>query len=197
VDSTHPGGAIGGIQLGYNWKSLPNWIFGIEADIQASGQNASSAPLSQSFFTSFIFFELSASDLNSHNDALNWFGTVRGRVGYAIWPTTMLYATGGFAYGRISTSVTNTTTATLCEFQFCFGPFSSTATLNGAAVEPGWTAGGGIEGAVPNTRVTWKVEYLYIALNTANFSITTPFPVVTSVRFTDNIVRIGLNWHLN
>src|SRR5215218_4381566 len=30
-------GAIGGGQVGYNWQSQ-NWVFGFEADVQASGQ---------------------------------------------------------------------------------------------------------------------------------------------------------------
>ena len=30
-------GAIGGVQAGYNWQN-DRWVFGVEADIQASGQ---------------------------------------------------------------------------------------------------------------------------------------------------------------
>ena len=31
---------------------------------------------------------------------LDWFGTVRARVGYLVTPTALLYATGGWAYGH-------------------------------------------------------------------------------------------------
>ncbi len=201
ADSTHPNGLIGGVQFGYNWQVASPWIVGFEADIQASGQNASSTPINQSATLGNIVIFALVSDSNSHNDALNWFGTVRGRLGYAVWPGTMVYGTGGFAYGRVGTSVSNTGTSQLCFLGVCGPPISTTATLNGAATEPGWTGGGGIEGAVPNSRVTWKIEYLYIALNTANFLLSTPVAIsapvtlATSAKFTDNIVRVGLNWH--
>jgi outer membrane immunogenic protein len=39
-ETAHPLGAIGGVQVGYNWQSMSNWIIGIEADFQASGENA-------------------------------------------------------------------------------------------------------------------------------------------------------------
>src|SRR3569832_2140780 len=35
---------------------------------------------------------------------LDWFGTVRGRIGLAATPRVLLYGTGGLAYGHVSTS---------------------------------------------------------------------------------------------
>jgi len=40
-ESNRADGAIGGVQVGYNWQATPTWILGIEADIQASGEGAS------------------------------------------------------------------------------------------------------------------------------------------------------------
>ena len=34
---------IGGGQIGYNWQTSPNWVFGIEADLQGSDEKASDA----------------------------------------------------------------------------------------------------------------------------------------------------------
>jgi hypothetical protein len=31
---------------------------------------------------------------------LDWFGTVRGRVGFLVTPSALFYGTGGWAYGR-------------------------------------------------------------------------------------------------
>jgi hypothetical protein len=117
-ETTHPNGAIGGLQVGHNWQSTPNWIFGIEADIQASGEGASgnaqqSGP--QTLVAASIACvpscgnprsSTSISQSISQNGSLLWFGTVRGRIGYAIWPTVMLYGTGGLAYGRLNESPT-------------------------------------------------------------------------------------------
>ena len=58
---TKPSGFVGGVQGGYNWQSGP-WVFGAEADIQATGANDTFAPWKFSN---------------------PWFGTVRGRAGYA------------------------------------------------------------------------------------------------------------------
>src|SRR5665213_91100 len=33
-------GVIGGLQAGYNWRLAPRWIWGIEGDIQISGEKA-------------------------------------------------------------------------------------------------------------------------------------------------------------
>ena len=58
-------GWIGGVQLGRNWRS-GNVLYGLEGDISFSGA-----------------------------DGVDWFGTVRGRLGYLISPSILLYGTGG------------------------------------------------------------------------------------------------------
>jgi outer membrane immunogenic protein len=36
--------------------------------------------------------------------SIDWFGTVRGRVGFLVTPQWLLYATGGLAYGETKSS---------------------------------------------------------------------------------------------
>ena len=36
-----------------------------------------------------------------HQHNLDWFGTVRGRLGAAVTPDTLIYATGGLAFGEV------------------------------------------------------------------------------------------------
>jgi opacity protein-like surface antigen len=108
IDSTSANGAIGGIQFGYNWKSTPNWIVGIEADLQASGTNAISSSHRARLNTGFGAV---VSESFSHTDSLNWFGTVRGRAGYAVWQDLMLYRDGWlgvWARQRINASIIHT-----------------------------------------------------------------------------------------
>jgi outer membrane immunogenic protein len=62
--AARPRGISGGIQAGYNWQSGPV-VFGGEADVQASAAEDTFAP-----------FKFSNP----------WFGTVRGRLGYASEP---------------------------------------------------------------------------------------------------------------
>jgi len=58
---TKPSGFAGGVQAGYNFQNGP-WVFGIEGDIQATAADDRFAPWKYSN---------------------PWFGTVRGRAGYA------------------------------------------------------------------------------------------------------------------
>ena len=69
---TRPSGIAGGIQGGYNWQS-GQFVFGAEADIQLAAANDTFAPWKFSN---------------------PWFGTVRGRAGYAIG-SLLLYGTAG------------------------------------------------------------------------------------------------------
>jgi len=75
---TEPTGIAGGLQAGYNWQS-GQFVFGGEADIQASGADDTFAPWQFSN---------------------PWFGTLRARGGVA-FNNILLYVTGGFAYGRV------------------------------------------------------------------------------------------------
>jgi outer membrane immunogenic protein len=78
-----PQGGFGGGQIGYNWQSA-DFVLGVEADIQGSGIEAEATDRFGNVFKS----------------RLDYFATVRGRLGYAFGPA-LLYATGGFAYGGI------------------------------------------------------------------------------------------------
>jgi outer membrane immunogenic protein len=197
-DSAKANGAIGGVQFGYNWQSMSNWILGIETDFQASGTNATSNTHQVRLNPGLLGAVLTESF--SHTDTLDWLGTVRGRVGYVLWQDTILYATGGLAYGRVTESTPATFTQTIIVPPFI--PNISNTAFEASAVRTGWTAGGGIEGVAPNTRVSWKLEYLYVNLASANFSFAgTPFGFsvnnTTSSTLSEHIFRVGLNWHLN
>jgi len=183
-------GFIGGGQLGYNWQR-EKWVFGLEGDIQFSNERGSSdvctvagCPAGSTVFT--------------RDYKLDWFGTVRGRVGFLPAERILLYATGGLAYGGFSGS-SWTLPANI-------GTWSST--------NVGWTVGAGAEAALGNN---WSVkfEYLYMDLghvggssatvtnvtNAANtpgagFNTTTTQTLAYqfNTKFTDNIVRVGLNY---
>ena len=180
-------GVIGGGQAGYNWQRQ-NWLVGIEADLQASDERSNGAictvagcpPGSLLFNTSY---------------RLDWFGTLRGRVGFLPTQRLLLYATGGLAYGHIAAN-------------------EPTVPLSWGDTRAGWTVGVGGEYALGGN---WsvKLEYLYMdlgrfgnasatatavtnQLNTPavgfNTLTTTTTTAAFSTRFTDNIVRAGVNY---
>jgi outer membrane immunogenic protein len=163
-----PEGGFGGGQIGHNWQRGAV-VFGIEADIQA-------ADLSASGFTDHRGFA---------KTNLDWFGTVRGRLGYSVG-SALLYGTGGFAVGGAKDEVV-----------------WLTVTRKNDGVATGYAAGGGIEYAF-SPKWSGKVEYQYINLGGDNLSYTAhdPFtgdPTGTAAgKFNHeyNTVRGGLNYHI-
>ena len=143
---TRPSGIAGGIQGGYNWQS-GQFVFGGEADIQLSAANDTFAPWKFSN---------------------PWFGTVRGRAGYAMG-SVLLYGTAGLAFGELSGET--------------FGLVSENHT------NLGWTAGVGAEAAIYG-RWSAKVEYLFVDLASSTFTITG-----ASNGLSANIFRAGVNYH--
>lgn len=158
-------GVIGGGQLGYNWQTS-NLVFGVETDIQASSVKGSgtATALGATF---------------SETGKANYFGTVRGRVGFA-QDRWLAYVTGGWAYSTIKIDGTATGAVT--------GSYSASNALNGYAL------GGGVEWAAWD-RWTAKLEYLYISFpGFTNTYATTPAVVSTYGRLNLNVVRVGLNY---
>ena len=83
-------GVIGGGQIGYNWQFDPKWVLGIEADFQGSDQKVDQ-------ISQFAFSPggIPSTGFLTINDKLNWFGTVRGRLGFTPADRWLFYVTGG------------------------------------------------------------------------------------------------------
>ncbi len=164
-------GIIGGGQVGYNWQ-INQIVLGLEADFQGSGQKGDGSFIGPA--------ALIPSSTYTFTDKLDWFGTVRGRVGYAMdrW---LPYVTGGWAWGHGSISGTVTGN----------GPTGAGSASNDYS---GWTVGGGLEYAFLNN---WsaKFEYLYIDFGDGPSVTLAPSAVVLSGgKLTDNILRLGVNY---
>ncbi len=140
-------GWLGGAQAGYNWQ-IDRWVFGLEGDIQATGENddprfcsiPGCPPLSV---------------IGTSTTQLPWFATWRGRLGVTSnpasgsWPV-MLYATGGLAIGEVDAKYTGGLVG------LPIGADSIDAT------RAGWTVGGGAEARLGQSNWTMKLEYLYM-----------------------------------
>jgi len=190
-------GVFGGPQIGYNWQINNTWVTGLETDFQWSGERGSKS-FSDPYATDCEGVACSLSGTVSSK--ISWFGTARGRLGVLATPTLWLYGTGGLAYGRVNTSGTITNVNSPYSF-----PPSGIWSFGNSDTKVGWTAGAGVEGAIPNTTGwTWKVEYLYIDLGSVSGSGLAPCPLGCapppgppfswSTKFTDNLVRLGVNY---
>ena len=95
-------------QIGYNWHVMPQWVVGIEADLQAGNAKdrvncflPCNTPIAITTGIASAFFPVMFSEISAESE-LNWFGTVRGRIGRASGPA-FFYFTGGLAYGEVTT----------------------------------------------------------------------------------------------
>ena len=176
-----PAGIIGGVQAGANWQ-VSNWVLGLETDFQGTGQRDSVCLFD---CVTTIVGGVPLTSAHNISESLSWLGTTRGRVGVAA-ARTLYYATGGVAYGRIGTNITEADTLV--------GP--GTATANTATTRTGWVAGGGLEAALTGNW-TAKIEYLYVDLGSQTITFAHSIPPNTdtfTTRFTDNIIRGGVNY---
>jgi outer membrane immunogenic protein len=201
-------GVIGGGQIGYNVQT-GNWVWGIEADLQASGQSggknlvcpgatgaAGPGTCAIGFFSTFLPAIPGGAVTDALSQKLTWLDTVRGRVGVTVTPTILAYVTGGLAVGNVSTTDTISGTNALA------GGAPVVASFNSSSTRAGWTIGGGLETALGG-RWTGKIEYIYVDLGTVSGG---PFvtPLVApsgnflsgsfSSHVTDNILRAGVNY---
>jgi outer membrane immunogenic protein len=153
---TNMKGFLGGAQIGYNWQ-IGSFVLGAEGDIQYSAQK-------------------STEDLGGGVTAetkIPWFGTARGRVGYA-FDSIMIYGTGGAAWSNFKASAS-----------------AAGLTVSTETTKMGWTLGGGVEWMfMPRWSV--KAEYLYIASGSTDLTVA---GVTASGKLKDQVARLGINYH--
>jgi outer membrane immunogenic protein len=134
-----------------------------------------------------------AGNTASYRSGLDFLGTARGRLGWAM-NQFMIYGTGGFAYGDVNSRVVSV-------------GGGSTAIGSSSGFNTGYTYGGGVEYALPtgsflnffhSSAVTLKAEYLRYELDSSNLKDTgagtVNLPAGIKVKNDGNIARIGLNY---
>lgn len=184
INSLSPGtltstGVIGGMQAGYNWQ-FDQVVVGLEADFEGAATRGNrdvvgivGAPVGQG--------------LSQTVKTPMFMMTVRPRLGWA-FDHTLVYVTGGYAFA---------TYQVVDEY-----PYLSFVQSNITAKQSGWTAGAGLEYAFYKG-MSLKLEYLYVGLGSFNSTISPlaadapppPANIVVHHNASDNIVRLGLNFH--
>ena len=193
-------GFIGGVQAGYNWQVDRYWLLGIETDFQGSGERGSNSICSLGCTATGAF--------GSAATRMDWFGTLRGRIGWLPVERVLLYFTGGLAYASLKTDYVSGIT----------DPNSLLVTGSSRSTRLGYALGGGVEGAL-DRHWTVKLEYLFMGfdpystnLGASSRTVTGPginfadrviVPSTTNVnaasvrtRFYDNVLRFGFNYKL-
>ena len=142
---------------------------------------------------------------------MQWFGTLRARLGFLPTNTLLLYATGGLAYGKVDESANvglapglSNSTGNFGFTYACGGIYGSSTCFAGSnsRTSAGWTAGAGAEYEFIRN-LTLKFEYLYVNLGGNTFAIRAvnfaggSTPSFLNVRLGDtafNLARVGVNY---
>jgi high affinity Mn2+ porin len=205
-------GVLGGAQTGYNWKAGP-WLLGIELDAQATNQRAVKSYLCPVANCNQTIVGFDAPVLVRHSLEMDWFGTLRARLGATITPETLAYATGGVAiagFSHVGTLLGFVTTPVLDAAGNpvpgpngipLVSPSATTADLLDHTTKLGWAAGVGLEQHLFGN-VTGKIEYLHMEFG-RDFAFTghpdnaTPVAVTLNSRVKDDVMRVGINYRFD
>jgi outer membrane immunogenic protein len=151
-------GFMGGLQAGYDYQ-INRVVLGIVGDIDYASINRR-----------YVDVLGTGADVRSN---LNWNGSIRGRVGYAVMDNMLVYGTAGLALGNVRA---NETLGGL--------GVSQTRTLTG------WTAGLGGEYAFTRNW-TGLLEYRYTSLQKASYTALSNEP---RIGFEGHQIRTGINY---
>jgi outer membrane immunogenic protein len=174
-------GFIGGFQGGCNYQ-VGQWVFGFEGDGMATNKEG------QNFETGLVPFT-NANRANWISQTQErWLVTARGKLGWAWWDKSMVYATGGAAWAKIDTS------------EFLVGNQTGTGHQE-SNTRTGWTVGAGWEYALG---YGWSIkgEYLYVKFDDYTTFTTPPFGgaggniAPRNTKLYDNIIRAGMNYKI-
>jgi outer membrane immunogenic protein len=193
--STLKGGS-GGVQTGYNWQA-GMWLAGLETDAQFSTQRLVGSAICPGAVCNPGFIAATGLDgpvTLALRHSLDWFGTLRGRLGALFTPDAVAYVTGGLAIGGIAHSADSSG----FNLDNSGNPQPAPIPFVARSAKLGWTVGGGIEARIADN-VTGKIEYLHMdfgadsagAINNQNML---PIAITLNSRLTEDVVRLGINY---
>lgn len=170
-----------GGQVGYNFQLGPSWLVGVESDLQFSRiQNNVAGTITPAGGVPITA---------SANFNIDWFGTVRGRVGM-VADSWLLFATAGLAYGQVGYNMFAVDTNLL------------QTTLSTTDTKFGYVVGAGIEYMLTPNFIL-KGEYQYINLGSIGATapvtpVAVPLETATlrSIAAAFHTFRLGLNFKL-
>jgi outer membrane immunogenic protein len=175
----------GGAQIGYNMQ-FGNIVAGVEADLNYMDRKSGSTGTFPALADVTPGFDDSTDFAVSQGKSSKWFGTVRGRRGFA-FDRALIYATGGLAYGgkaggsNVSQrdTVENATAIPFPPFPPILVPNGTFTTgtralgsTGGSGSNIGWALGAGAEYAFTNS-MSFKIEYMHVDLGSSSRTYTT------------------------
>jgi outer membrane immunogenic protein len=185
--SDNEGGFTFGGYAGYNWQRCGHrFVFGIETDFNYLNTSPTAFDIET--------FAGGLTETTSLESSIDWFGTLRGRLGFVVHDHVLLYATGGLAYGRADHTLGD-------DCPGCSGtpPIAGFAfSQSNDVTKAGWTVGGGGE-FVHDDRWFLRAEALYVDLGSEThfYAVNIPGltgPVTSAAKWDDQfwVARLGV-----
>ncbi|MBS7699501.1 MULTISPECIES: porin family protein [unclassified Chelatococcus] len=210
-DDSSNGGFIGGGQIGYNYQ-FGQFVAGVEADIQYADLGSSRNNNDWAYsYAAYYYGQGNAGwpyyGPNGRDNSVEWFGTVRARLGVA-FDRVLVYATGGFAYGGGDNKHND---GYYGGQEAAFGYPWYYGGRRGSSNSGGWVVGGGLEYAFTDS-LTAKLEGLYVNLGSDknndgdylyayNYANPAVYPYYYGTQRKNDrefgVVRAGLNYKFN
>jgi opacity protein-like surface antigen len=170
IVTTNPSGVLGGLQFGYNYALVPNWLVGVEGELSWTSAQGKAD----------LFNDVTAASFQSDH---NWYDTLTGRLGYVQGPV-LIYAKGGGAWMNAD---------------YILDASSGAGGVNGRTVtnttRSGWAVGAGIEYML-SPRWSVKAEYSLLDFGTSTIGFSSVVPGLSAnVKTEVQEVKAGVNYH--
>jgi len=170
--------------LGYNYQFATQWLAGIEGDV---GFGSKVTTLANAFYPNTGISNFDGRD--SFAVKTGWDASLRGRLGFLVTPSFLVYGTGGPAWQHID--ATSTCGTALPNFSVCNPGSFAPSVITDSATKLGWTVGAGIETMLSQNWIV-RGEYRYADFGTITNSDTRACPpasncVPSSLAITDTL----------
>jgi outer membrane immunogenic protein len=174
ANSERGSGFIAGGHGGYDWQQ-GSWVYGLAADLSGSGLRSS---MSGGLTGGDCPF-----DAASTRAKIDWYGTVRGRIGWSAG-NVLLYGTGGLAFGDVNLSSSYTAG-------------NATTIASVSEVKGGFVVGGGLD-YVLQPNLVFNLAYQYVDLGTLSLaSSNLPATQSASAHARFHALMAGLSWRFS
>jgi opacity protein-like surface antigen len=190
-------GALGGLQIGYNWQFNPSWVGGLElaADLTNLQGAKECSAIPNVAFSDPLFLTRPPLYNTTCNFESNWLIAMTGRLGY-VWGRALWYVRAGGAWTRETINLT-------CNADVANGAVPCTGLVTDVDLVSignvtrdrfGFTGGYGVEFAL-TPKWTARAETSYYNFGNRSAVLSNGFPVNSKYEMIST--KIGVNYKLS
>jgi outer membrane immunogenic protein len=156
-----------GALAGYNWQ-FNTWVLGVEGDF-AGDMGARKTAVGLPGTIAYLAATPSSDSIGLQS---TFDFALRGRLGYLVAPSTLVFATGGVAF--INAKYSANCAGVNPNTSWCAAPDAGSS----SGIRTGWTVGGGAEQRL-NDRWSLRAEYRYTGYGAQSYTLLTGTDALT------------------